>query len=289
MYDRLVFYNHYGNGDIFESRKFVRALSGIIEAKEYCYAHGKPPYIIKDIEFITSIEVTDIMHPMSMFKIDNNILYINTWIGRDGKYVLPGIGVTVEKLYDMYNEILANLGYEPLKGHPFDYLPEINYFIYNIEQVNYFIVNTPSNRVLICNGPVHSMQAENFDMDTPVKMLSEKYPDKLFILTQKMSDLVADNIIYTSDIIHNTEGTDLNEISYLSLFCNPIIGRNSGPHIFAQNMNNWTNKFKKCLSFTYKQEASHFVLSDDLPMRKLWSPNTQAEHVFEVMSKAIEL
>ena len=46
---RITFYNHFGAGDIFESREFVKDLMKILPADEYRYAHGKNPKILLDI------------------------------------------------------------------------------------------------------------------------------------------------------------------------------------------------------------------------------------------------
>jgi len=289
MYDRLVFFNFYGAGDIYESRKFVKELARRIPAKEYSYAHGKPQNILKDVDFLGFTPVTDVLNSMLPYQKIDNDLFINTWIGRDSKYVLPGIGCTVEKLHEMYNETLSQLSLPPLIQPVLDYIPKIDYNFYDIDKVKKFLESMEDTPlILISNGSVHSCQAENFPLDLSIKLLSDKYKDHNFILTQRMSDLKTRNIFYTDEIMSPHEGTDLNEIAYLSQYCKVLIGRNSGPHVFTQNMDNWMDKSKTCLSFTYKKVASHFVLSDSLPMKKMWSPCINVDDVFNVMSEAIE-
>ncbi len=289
MYNRLVFFNAFGSGDIYESRKFVKELSERIPAESYYYAHGRDPKILKDVDFLGFTEFTDVLNSMLPYQKIDNDLFINTWIGRNSKYVLPGIGCTVEKLYEMYNETLSQIGIQPLVKTPLDYIPKIDYSAYEIDKVKTFLEGMKEMPlVLISNGSVHSCQAENFPLDPSIKLLSEKHKDHNLILTQRMSDLKARNIFYTEEIMYPHEGTDLNEIAYLSQYCRVIIGRNSGPQVFAQNMDNWLDETKTCLSFTYKKVASHFVLSDELPMRKMWSPSTEVNEVFNVMSEAVE-
>ena len=289
MPDRLIFYNHFGAGDVFESREFIKEYMKKIPAKEYLYAHGKNPIILKDISKLGFTEVTPLMDGMKPFIRHDNSLYINTWIGRDGKYVLPGIGCTVEYLYLMHNEILGMIGEEPLSKTPEDYIPDIDYSFYpGTNSVSKFCNENTGRKVLISNGPVQSNQAFNFDFDPSIKMLADRYPDILFILTSG-STIQKNNVLFTSDIIEKVEGFDLNEISLLSTYCDTQIGRNSGPHVFSQVKRNWFDSNKVSLSFTYQRTGSHFVLTDELPMRKFWSPAVETDEVFYVMGESVGL
>ena len=94
-------------------------------------------------------------------------------------------------------------------------------------------------------------------------------------------------IVYTSKFIKTEDGFDLNEISYLSLFTDTIIGRCSGPHVFAQVLDNWMNPNKKSISFTYTIEGSHFVLMQPLKMKKYWSSANNPDIVFRHISEII--
>ena len=80
----------------------------------------------------------------------------------------------------------------------------------------------------------------------------------------------------------------MNEISYLSLFCDTHVGRNSGPHVFAQVRENWLDENKATLSFTYQKVASHFVYNLPVKMQKYWSPCTDALEVHDRMSRVIQ-
>jgi hypothetical protein len=56
--------------------------------------------------------------------------------------------------------------------------------------------------------------------------------------------------LFASEIIKKENGSDLNEISYLSTKCNVIIGRASGPFTFAINRQNIEDPNKILLSFS---------------------------------------
>lgn len=280
MYDKLVFYLHYGNGDIFESREFTKEYMSKIPAKEYWYAHGKPHYILEDIENLQQTEIQDFMDMRKAWFVKDNCLYINMWIGRDSKYVLPGIGCVVEELYKMHNDILSSLKLPALEKDIYEYIPltvmDIPIWLPTEIEVN---INWGWYLILLCNGPVQSNQAENFDFDPVIQKLIDNF-DSVLIYTTAPSKIENTRVIDKSHY-------NLNQIAVLSSAVATIIGRNSGPHVFAQNLDNWNNPNKACLSFTYKEVASHFVLSNHLPMKKYWSPAVDTEGVYNKIVEVI--
>jgi len=237
-------------------------------------------------------KVTPDMGQRSPYKIiaenvDDHVVYINMWIGRDGRYVLPNVGVVVENHYKMHNDMLKSMRLPKLSKEPFYYIPRIDYHVYVKKGVDNFVEsNTKERLILICNGNVHSNQAKNFDFTPVIGKICDTFPEYQFVETQK-TELVKENLAYTGDIIGETPGTDLNEISYLSTFCDVSIGRNSGPHVFSQVLDNWVDKYKTNLSFTYAKNSSHFVLSDDLPMKKEWSGAEDTQGVFKKICEVI--
>lgn len=279
MYKSLTFFNEYGAGDIFESREFVKEWANKVPAEEYRYAHGKNKKILADMPWLKQIDFDkSIMNSMKdVLGDDDGNIYVNTWIGRDGQYVLPGIGCTVEQLHRMHNDMMKRYSVGQLDLHPVAYIPRINYTYYERGNIHEFLASHQGERVLISNGPVQSNQALNFDMSSAIYDLCAKYPDKVFITTSKLPE-EKENLFYTSDII-NTNDFDLNEISYLSRFCNVIIGRNSGPHVFAQTIDNCMDVKTKFISFTYQQSGSSFVVNTQIRAEKYWSPVTDAYSV----------
>lgn len=286
MYDRLIFYNHFGAGDIFESREFVKGWMERVPAKEYFYAHGKHPHILLDMPEIQFKEVTVHMDPMRAVWDDlNGNLYVNTWIGRDGRYVLPGIGCTVEKLFQMHNDMLDSCGFELLDGKPYDYIPQINYREYNIAELEKFAVQHSQNLIYWDNGLVQSNQAKNFDFNPIVEEVAKNHKDYNFILTHKYATAQT-NIHFISDYTGGV-GFDLNEASFISLFCDMLIGRNSGPHVFTQVKPNIDNPNTKLLSFTYHEQGSSFVVNTDVKIKKFWSSETSKADVIRTIERYI--
>lgn len=277
----------FGAGDVFESREFVKDYMTLMPHLNFFYAHGKNPRILLDMPELKFTEVTDAMHPMNKITVANDTIYINTWIGRDGRYVLPGIGCTVERLYDMHNNILHDVGmFKLTRDDVYSYIPKIDFSAYDLKDIHRFLIDTKDRKkILISNGPVQSNQAFNFDFTPVIELLCKAFPEHVFLATSPAS-LVFDNLFYTGNTI-NVDGFDLNEIAYLSLYTDIIVGRSSGPHTFSQHWDNWKNPNKINISFTYTKTGSHFVLSDHLPMHKVWSPATETNEVFNVIAEQI--
>jgi hypothetical protein len=281
LYDKVIFYNHFGNGDIFTSKEFVREYINRIPANEYVYAHQHGQHLLSDL---TNLNYTEISEPMSAEKAWvtlNNNLYINTWIGRDGKYVLPGVGCVIENFYKMHNDILFSMGLPCLEKDIYSYIPQMEFgdgtrkFRDNILSLYDY-----KHVVMICNGNVHSNQAENFSFNLVIDQLSDAFPEILFITTAHSWEKGKKNVLDVSSL-------DLIELACWSEICTVIVGRNSGPFLFSQHIDNWMDNKKHSICFCYQKQASHFVLSDHLPMKKYWSSATSSDNVFKEIEKVL--
>ena len=286
MFDNIIFYNHFGNGDIFESREFVKEIISNVPASKCIYRHAKGEKFLRDIcnlnyEYLTMED--NLCNPTGNSKVHGNDLYINTWIGRDGRYVLPGIGCTVEKLFDMYNDMLQ--GIYSLKYSCREYIPTINYSFFNREESDNF-ASQHEKLILISNGPVQSMQACNFDFAPIIRRVADTHKDKTFIITSNMEER-PENVFYTGEFIKQDGQPDLNELSYLSTKCNMLIGRNSGPHVMSWVKENCFNRKMVNITFSYHADCHHFVHHTPIEMVKCWSPSEQDDEIFTVIDSTI--
>jgi hypothetical protein len=290
MYDKVIFFNHFGNGDLFESTAFIEELHETIPAKEYIYSHGKDnrifnhlPWLVQDKQYVDNLDIR------VATKVENNCFYLNTWIGRDGRYVLPGIGCTVEMLHTMYNDMLAPYGIQ-LKYNPYFYIPVIPHITkyYKFQNVLDFVEKKQKKYklVLISNGNVQSCQADNFNFSPIISRLARNFEDHLFIVTEPIWEKF-ENVVTTASIT-KVSGCDLHEIGLLAVHCPVIIGRCSGPIVFAQHRWKWSYSLHKSISFTYTYEGSHFVRSDTLPMKKIWSPANTVDEVYRKISEELK-
>ena len=158
-----------------------------------------------------------------------------------------------------------------------EYFPSMNYSYFKINEIDKFIAEDNNPKILLCNGPVLSGQCEyNGDMQDIIRTLSKKYLDTTFITTHRI-DCNNQNVKYTGDIIQSNE-SDLNEISYLSKFCNVIIGRSSGPFTFANTKDNMFDENKSFLCFGKKE-------TDCLP----YELDIECEFIFELFSNLTNL
>lgn len=283
MFEKIVFFNHYGAGDIFESKEFVRKICKTVPAKEYIYSHGKDKRILIDLPYLNQDDKSglEINHRTGMFQQELSV-YINTWIGRNSTYVLPGIGCTIELLTSMYK----NFGLDFIQN-PYEFIPRIGFSYINTEIILINLRKFENKRkVLISNGNVQSNQAYNFDFTPVILQLANIYKDIIFFITQRI-DTSLDNIVYTGDMFEQGLNFDLNEIGFLSKFCSRIVGRCSGPHVFCQHYDNWMDADKVSISFTYTKEGSHMLLTDTLPMKKKWSKYTETKDVIKVIGEEL--
>jgi hypothetical protein len=287
MIDKLVFFNEFGAGDIFESREFVKSIMKLVPATEYYYSHGKHSRILLDIPELSFMDFDKtIFDSMTdLIRFENNSMAWNTWIGRDSSYVLPGIGCTPERLLDMHNEMLSKHSKQRLSGSAIDFIPDIDYSVYNTKGIDEFLENFKQEKIFIDNGLVQSMQASNFDTTDIIESVARNNANKVFIVSHAF--LTTCTNIFDTSSLTSVSGFDLPEISYLSTFCSTLIGRNSGPHVFTQTKKNVMDPNKKLLSFTYKPQGASFVVNTPVKIRRYWSDATDVSGVIRKIEEVI--
>lgn len=291
-YKDICFYNYFGNGDLFNSRGFVQYFMNKLPETNFYYAHPKNSRIFEDMENLKySPIISNLMIGGKHLVIgQESDLYLNTWIGLDSRYVLPGIGCTLEKYFQLWKMLVRVSNLEIILEEDLNnYIPTIDYFkIKYTNNVNKFLSNLQFGKlVLISNGDVFSNQANNFDFSTIIDKLVKEYNDIVFIITQPINHNYI-NLFTTKDIIKSEDDIDLNEISYLSLFCDTIIGRSSGPYVFTQVKENFEDENKKFLSFTYHKNAANFLINVKTKAQKYWSNATNVEDVYNNIVEVLE-
>jgi len=282
MLKELGFYNHFGNGDVFESREFVREIMNLFPAERYTYYNSRSPRLLLDIPEITVInKIPTYLNGMRATVEQDNSLFINTWIGRDSRYVFPGYACTVEKLHEMYNDILKKYGKKLHFDNPLHYLTAVDYQNFDCDSIVEFVEThlESNNGIYISNGFVNSNQAKNFDMTPLIFELAGRNKDRLFFITMDVPDKPK-NVIDANSLVSPYLDSNLMELSYLSIFCNTIIGRNSGPHVVT-----WTAHTcflpppTKNITLTYDVNCSHFVHHLPIIMEKYWSNKTDTSQL----------
>jgi hypothetical protein len=281
MIENLVFYNHWQNGDIHVSREFVKFFIDHIPSRNYIYLNHKSPELLKDIPQLRVEEegliYLDNDSPF-MWNLHTGTLCLNTWYGVSPVFK-DTASCTIDTLYHLFNTHLNkifNTNINPLKLP--DFIPSIDYSYFKIEGIKKYLSLNKNPRILICNGAVVSKQSKNFSFNDIVKTIAVNYPSVDFIMTEKFLSQ-QDNILFTDDIIAK-DGNDLNEISYLSKWCDSIIGRSSGPYIYSMVKENLMNPEKTFVCFSDDEAIAWW--SDDRNMFKcktVWSNDYTEQNV----------
>lgn len=269
----MIFYCHHANGDLFESKALIEAWR-VGSYERFSIAHKQSKRLFLDQPWLNQIELADWMDEQKPWvKSPNGETAVNLWIGRGyvnapgnfTRYIEAGIGLYIEGHFLMHNDIRLELGLDPLPGTSDDYWPDVH-------------LKTPAHlgdSVLICNGPVRSLQAENFDFSPAIMSACLAHPEIGFYATEKPFIPMAEfppNLTLTESLF--LEKSDLPEICTLSRNCRLIVGRKSGPHVWAQSRSNLLHSAKTILAFTVGPEAAWNVRPNNPKVlaRRKWMP-----------------
>jgi len=248
---KIVFFNHYHNGDIFASKGYIADLIKELSRHDLYYQHYHSPKLLKDLNiYHRTLEV-----PLGNFSDrtplagDRDSLYINTWIGN---YLQYGDGINWNTYHTMFSKIYSTVsdmmdGFIELGPKEY-YLPEIKYEYFDIPDIK-----VPDGSIIISNGPVLSGQSELENLNGLIEKLLQE-TDRNIILTH-FAPFNSERISFTNNIIQ-TSGGDLNEISWTASQCEYIIGRNSGPFCFMNTKQILNNANKKIISIGNNEKDS---------------------------------
>ncbi len=254
MKQTLHLYNHWHYGDIFLSRCIIKPLLEKFDIKFY---HNLKTPLLNDIDGLE--EIVGIPHEFDKQFCNFEKNLINTWMGQEnGRYIKSEeYGISFEKYLPIINNILNFYGIENKDLTYF--LPQVNYLkIKNYENLTFEIkkLKTKFDKIILINsGEVHSGQSGNFSFNQVIQQLSSEFSNYIFLVT-------SDDIILKNNIINTYHMTncnpDLLQISYISTFCDLIVGRSSGPYTFSLVKENLMNKNKIFISFNRTYSECNF-------------------------------
>lgn len=285
QFKSIVFFNNFHNGDIHNSRGFVNSLINSIDpSKTYQYFHSRSLNLLKDIKNINCSNL--ILNTMeSLVIVNDDTLCINTHIGSSLKGLrFSETGCNAASNMKMLNAVYKELGIEKIETDEWNLVASIDYSFFDINSIDSFFMNNIKKSVLICNGDVLSGQSKNFSFDNIILELSKNYPDINFITTKPISH-TSTNIFSTDEIIKKVGDSDLNEISYLSTKCFLVVGRASGPFMFAQTKETLDDPNKTFLSFNDGRHDSFF--SEMGRSKKVWSKHYNEKNVVNLINECI--
>jgi hypothetical protein len=190
-----------------------------------------------------------------------------------------------EKIYDILGNWIGKKIDYPTTSEVVKLFPVIDYSKFPACQ-NISIDKIKKN-VLFSNGPVHSGQCDyTGNLSEIIEFVADSYPAIDFYATHKYNSSKK-NVIFTSDII-KSERPDLNEISYISTFCNLIIGRNSGPFCFTTTKDNVLTEGKKFFSFGKRELDSFYVGIEDAKCRFHFHPYKRPETLYQIINDLVK-
>jgi len=283
---KVIFYNHFHNGDLHYSRGFVNySASEILKQipnAEFEYRHAQKPDTVSDIPNVKEISQPDNIGPpcddpsQVFIHFTGNELYINTWICVEGCRYWNGTCMRQEiiKWCDAFKSMEEHLNIS--MPPPTDWItciPKINYEKYKIDNVDAHMEATNGKyqkRFFVSNGPIYSNQAPDVDFDQIISNIANDNPQCLFYMTQKLGEINIPNVVYTEDIIKK-DGCDLNENSYLSTFCDVLVGRTSGPSSFAGCYENLMDENKTMIVCSHREDEGCWY--SDLICQFKWMPS----------------
>jgi len=278
------------NGDIHFSREFIKHVMRSVQAERYTYTHGNSRRCILDIPKLEHVRKGQHCDPHTLWHLNGNKLHVNAWAGcRGGRYLSawerkqPFEGAFILANHSMWSDLIAelrgiNIHIKPLRGIKY-YIPKINYSYYQTTNTDKFVDEHPNIKVLVCNGPCHSAQTVNFSFDPFIQELVHN--KKLCVITTKKTPIQGAH--FTGDI-NKIQGCDLNEISYLSKFCNIIIGRGSGPFCYCENQDNHNLINKRFIGIA-RSKTWAFWWNNSKIMR--WTPHFHTNHLINTFYRTL--
>lgn len=125
---------------------------------------------------------------------------------------------------------------------------EIEQFLNTIEKYR--------SKIFLCNSVTHSGQCSNFDVRNSIISLIGVKKDTAFIYTNNDHKLILEENEYCIDDIFPK--SNLNQIEYLSQFCDVLVSRQSGPGCVIQTYENMHDPNKVYISLTSYDENAAF-------------------------------
>jgi hypothetical protein len=307
---KIVFFNHYHRGDIFTNRGYVVAIKESLPNFEFGYQHYNHPKLTRDISIRYEGEPVA-FNKKERFKFENDCLYINTWMGSYKKIMKKHGGLNMSAMHEQWSIIFEEINKTfnvnlKLSSKKVRYLPDIDPALLSLSNIkDYLDKNQKFKKIIICNGAPKSAQSFQYDMSQQINALADEFPEIHFICTTKISS-TNKNVLFTDDIIKDEEeeqkrapwedrvqnNCDLLEISYLSQYCNLIVGKNSGPFCFCETGKNYLDETKHFLSFNVSWGIGTLdseSMSYDLPLACKYTrvPISSVENISDLDMKII--
>jgi len=302
MLNRIIFFELCHYGDLHITRNFVRYVIDNIKANDYTYVlDTSSSKVFADFSELKFEKYDVAIHPFAAYspwKLENNILYINTSCGASDMAFFNG--TTIQTAYAIFSHFLQTLCNHTMSKPITDFIPIINYNNFKIDAVNKFMEQSANRKkIMIVVGEGLSGQVLNFDMYPIVQILAHEFPNYLFFVSNKLTNIMHlhniafntcdANIVCCEDILKLTEN-DIVETSYISSFCDVIIGRSSGVYILSIEKRNVIDNPKKFICICHAERDKDIGISNLIPQLAdnfIWSNSFDYGKILDISRKVL--
>lgn len=252
--EKIIFFNHFHNGDLHHSRNFVKYfINNYKKNIDYLYAHENSVEILQDIPNCTYENIKNLQINYKEQIINNgNSIYINTWVGQlNFKYLNLGFGCSFKTNLKLWKDI-----YNYFK---IDMPDDLNILLPSID-LEFKSITPDKKCILFCNNITRSGQSDNFNMSELIfnYAIQNKNIECVVSNWDLINKKMPENVKRIDDYCLN----DLNHIGIFSQKCDIIVGRTSGPFCFTLTKNNYFMN-KVFISFANGNEDDVFWHTTD--------------------------
>lgn len=262
----VTFFNWHQNGDLYHSRGI---LSWITKHLKNTDIEVRLTHRLKNLQTLvddlpqqylpgTNVDLTPYYHAGDEGEQE---LIINTWIASYPYFcrVFDCINATTTRDHTMYIINLINFTYDTRIPYPTteDIIPTVPTSLPNLQEANILLELTKGykKRILVCNGPVGSFQTPPFNIAEKIRCMVETHKDCAFIYTESDSMITSDNEFVIDELVPRS---NINEIVYISTFCDVLVSRMSGPGCAICVHENFFNPNLSFICLTDNQNFAHW-------------------------------
>ena len=219
---------------------------------------------------------------------DGNHLIINTWITSSPGFCqsincfnAEGVRQQTCEIIDLINEHFKETIPYPTTV---DVIPKIIRPLLYEQQANSFLdkLSTYRKKILLCNGIIHSGQSVKFSLRENIHRLVAKNPDCAFVYTEKETTFLLDNEFFIDDHVNIP---NLDEITYISTYCDVLVSRMSGPGSCICVHENLFNPNVAFVCITNYEGLAHFYKGGTCKYE--WTSDVSEETLTQLISKHI--
>jgi hypothetical protein len=190
------------------------------------------------------------------------------------------LGITKKNICEA---IELNFGFKiTMTDDAFDYVSKIDEELLNDYEI------PEGNKIFVANSTPLSGQSQMGNLKNTVDYLSDKYPNNIFICTEKL-DLSKSNIYYTDDLTKRNEMNynSLPEVTKISEACALMITNCSGPGTFLFTKNNLSDKSKTIICFVDSENCPTWSGLNNVFSKNVWSPTNNEDEMCKIIEKEI--